>query len=167
MSELFRTGEWICRRGNSCREILDRLLLFGWLLSQRDPIELSCEGVMRQPGIAGLRPCRTSRSIASNRPLAIERANHGVVGNRRPSLKFNRKALRNVSSSIDLLVRSETTSLQILSCGKPNPAALSTVLRCSSVGSNFGMPPACFCSSPISFSIYAIDGAPAQADLGC
>src|SRR5262245_31645833 len=30
----------------------------------------------------------------------------------------------------------------------PNPAALSTVLRCSSVGSNFGMPPACFCSSP-------------------
>src|SRR5262249_51506417 len=112
VSELFRTGEWICRRGNSCREILDRLLLFGWLLSQRDPIELSCEGVMRQPGIAGLRPCRTSRSIASNRPLAIERANHGVVGNHRPSLKFNRKALRNVSSSIDLLVRSETTSLQ-------------------------------------------------------
>ena len=30
-------------------EILDRLLLFGWLLSQRDPIELLCE--MRQPQV--------------------------------------------------------------------------------------------------------------------
>ena len=33
VSELFRTGEWICRRGHRCREVLDRLLLFGWLLS--------------------------------------------------------------------------------------------------------------------------------------
>src|SRR5262249_42411707 len=49
VSELFRTGEWICRRSNRSREALDRILLFGWLLSQRDPIELSCEGVMRQP----------------------------------------------------------------------------------------------------------------------
>src|SRR5439155_18196703 len=46
VSELFRTGEWICGRSDRCREALDRLLLFGWLLSQRDPIELSCEGVM-------------------------------------------------------------------------------------------------------------------------
>ena len=33
VSELFRTGEWICRRGDRWREVLDRLLLFGWLLS--------------------------------------------------------------------------------------------------------------------------------------
>ena len=26
VSELFRTGEWICSRGNSWREVLDRLL---------------------------------------------------------------------------------------------------------------------------------------------
>jgi hypothetical protein len=45
VSELFRTGEWIRRRSNCRREMFDRLLLFGWLLSQRDPIELSCEGV--------------------------------------------------------------------------------------------------------------------------
>src|SRR5438034_7248494 len=44
VSELLRTGEWICRRSNRCGEILDRLLLFGWLLSQRDPIEPLCEG---------------------------------------------------------------------------------------------------------------------------
>jgi hypothetical protein len=36
---------------NRCGEILDRLLLFGWLLSQRDPIELLCEGVMTQPQV--------------------------------------------------------------------------------------------------------------------
>src|SRR6516162_5239752 len=39
VSELFHAREWICRRSNRCREALDRLLLFGWLLSQRDPIE--------------------------------------------------------------------------------------------------------------------------------
>src|SRR6266446_9065645 len=48
MSELVRTGRWICRRSNRRGETLDRLLLFGWLLSQRDPIGLSCEGVMRR-----------------------------------------------------------------------------------------------------------------------
>src|SRR6516165_6466510 len=58
VSELFRTGEWICRRGNRWREVLDRLLLFGWLLSQRDPIELSCEGVMRRPQV-----CSTKYAI--------------------------------------------------------------------------------------------------------
>src|ERR1700751_5123393 len=47
VSELLRTREWVCRPGKRWREVLDRLLLFGWLLSQRDPIELSCEGVMR------------------------------------------------------------------------------------------------------------------------
>src|SRR5215813_8405075 len=57
VSELFRTGEWICRRSNRCREALDRLLLFGWLLSQRDPIELSCEGVMRQPEVCKHQVC--------------------------------------------------------------------------------------------------------------
>src|SRR5215471_6162174 len=57
LSELFRTGEWICRRSNRCREALDRLLLFGWLLSQRDPIELSCEGVMRQPEVCKHQVC--------------------------------------------------------------------------------------------------------------
>src|SRR5262249_29385167 len=31
--------------------MLHRLLLFGWLLSQRDSIELSCEGVMRRPQV--------------------------------------------------------------------------------------------------------------------
>src|SRR6266568_4427407 len=51
VSELFHTGEWICGRSDRCREALDRLLLFGWLLSQRDPIELSCEGVMRRPEV--------------------------------------------------------------------------------------------------------------------
>jgi hypothetical protein len=30
--------------------MFDRLLLFGWLLPQRDSIGLSCEGVMRQAG---------------------------------------------------------------------------------------------------------------------
>jgi hypothetical protein len=34
VSELLRTGEWIRRRGNCRREMFDRLLLFGWLLSQ-------------------------------------------------------------------------------------------------------------------------------------
>src|SRR5262249_11078317 len=48
VSKLFHTREWICCRSNRCREALDRLLLFGWLLSQGDPIELSGEGVMRQ-----------------------------------------------------------------------------------------------------------------------
>src|ERR1700747_426630 len=57
VSELFRTGKWICRRGNRWREFLDRLLLFGWLLSQRDPIELSCEGVMRQPEVCKHQVC--------------------------------------------------------------------------------------------------------------
>src|SRR5262245_8664672 len=57
VSELFRTGEWICRRGNRWREVLDRLLLFGWLLSQRAPIELSCEGVMRQPEVCKHQVC--------------------------------------------------------------------------------------------------------------
>ena len=28
-------------------------IAFGWLLSQRDPIDLSCEGVMRQPEVPG------------------------------------------------------------------------------------------------------------------
>src|SRR5262245_13791055 len=51
VSELFRTGEWICRRSNRSREALDRILLFSWLLSQRDPNELSYEGVMRRPQI--------------------------------------------------------------------------------------------------------------------
>jgi hypothetical protein len=37
--------------------MFDRLLLFGWLLSQRDPIELSCEGVMRQPQVCKHRVC--------------------------------------------------------------------------------------------------------------
>jgi hypothetical protein len=64
VSELFRTGEWICRRSNCRRETFDRLLLFGWLLPQRDPIGLSCEGVMRQAGGA-LR--RLRRGIAFQR----------------------------------------------------------------------------------------------------
>src|SRR6266567_1979760 len=57
VSVLFRTGEWIRRRSNCRREIFDRLLLFGWLLSQRDPIELSCEGVMRQPQVCKHQVC--------------------------------------------------------------------------------------------------------------
>src|SRR6266481_8427073 len=57
VSELFRTGEWICRRTNRRGEILDRLLLFGWLLSQRDPIELLCEGVMRRPQVCKRQVC--------------------------------------------------------------------------------------------------------------
>jgi len=57
VSELFRAGEWICRRSNRCREALDRLFLFGGLLSQRDPIELSCEGVMRQPQVCKHQVC--------------------------------------------------------------------------------------------------------------
>jgi len=57
VSELFRTGEWICRRSNRSREALDRILLFGGLLSQRDPIELSCEGVMRQPEVCKHQVC--------------------------------------------------------------------------------------------------------------
>jgi Bacterial regulatory proteins, luxR family len=32
--------------------MFDRLLLFGWLLPQRDPIGLPCEGVMRRPQVA-------------------------------------------------------------------------------------------------------------------
>jgi hypothetical protein len=55
--ELFRTGEWICRRSNRCGEILDRLLLLGWLLPQRAPIELLCEGVMRQPQVCKHQVC--------------------------------------------------------------------------------------------------------------
>src|SRR5262249_25210574 len=57
VSGLFRTGEWICRRSNRSREALDRILLFGWLLSQRDPIELCCEGVMRQPEVCKHQVC--------------------------------------------------------------------------------------------------------------
>src|ERR1700746_749202 len=58
VSDIFPTRAGICRRGNRWREVLDRLLLFGWLLSQRDPIELSCEGVMRQPQV-----CSTKYAI--------------------------------------------------------------------------------------------------------
>jgi hypothetical protein len=57
MSELFGTSEWICRRSNRCGEILDSLLLCGWLLSQRDSIELLCEGVMRQPQVCKHQVC--------------------------------------------------------------------------------------------------------------
>jgi len=57
VSEIFRTGEWICRRSNHRGEVLDCLLLFGWLLSQRDPIELLCEGVMRQPQVCKHQVC--------------------------------------------------------------------------------------------------------------
>src|SRR5262249_25177600 len=57
VSELFHTREWICRRSNRCREALDRLPLFGWLLSQRDPIELSCEGVMRRSQVCKHQVC--------------------------------------------------------------------------------------------------------------
>ena len=56
-SEHVRTGEWICRRGNRWREVLDRLLLFGWLLSQRGPIELSCESVMRRSQVCKHQVC--------------------------------------------------------------------------------------------------------------
>src|SRR5438132_2680038 len=57
VSVLFRTGEWICRRSNRCGKIFDRLLLFGWPLSQRDSIELLCEGVMRQPQVCKHQVC--------------------------------------------------------------------------------------------------------------
>jgi hypothetical protein len=57
VSELFRTGEWIRRRSNCRREMFDRLLLFGWLLPQRDPIEAPCEGVMRRPQVCKHRVC--------------------------------------------------------------------------------------------------------------
>src|SRR5262249_6911963 len=57
VSELFHTGEWIRRRSNCRREMFDRLLLFGWLLSQRDPIELSCEGVMGRSQLCKHQAC--------------------------------------------------------------------------------------------------------------
>src|SRR6266404_6334528 len=57
VSELFRTGEWIRRRSSCRREMFDRLLLFGWLLPQRDPIGLSCEGVMRRPQVCKHQVC--------------------------------------------------------------------------------------------------------------
>src|SRR6266566_1555631 len=57
VSERFRTGEWIRRRSNCRREMFDRLLLFGWLLPQRDPIGLSCEGVMRRPQVCKHQVC--------------------------------------------------------------------------------------------------------------
>src|SRR6266496_2112831 len=57
VSKLFSTGAWICRRSNRCGEILDRLLLFGWQLSQGDSIELLCEGVMRQPQVRKHQVC--------------------------------------------------------------------------------------------------------------
>jgi hypothetical protein len=57
VSELFRTGGWIRRRSNCRRETFDRLLLFGWLLPQRDSIGLSCEGVMRRPQVCKHRVC--------------------------------------------------------------------------------------------------------------
>jgi hypothetical protein len=56
-SKLFSTGAWICRRSNRCGEILNRLLLFGWQLSQGDSIELLCEGVMRQPQVRKHQVC--------------------------------------------------------------------------------------------------------------
>ena len=57
MPELFHTGKWICRRGDRCGEILHRLLLFSRLLSQRDPVELLCEGVMRKPQVCKHQVC--------------------------------------------------------------------------------------------------------------
>jgi hypothetical protein len=57
VSELFRTGEWIRRRSNCRREMVDGLLLFGWLLPRRDPIEPPCEGVMRRPQVCKHRVC--------------------------------------------------------------------------------------------------------------
>src|SRR5215467_14046009 len=55
--EHFHTGKWICRRGKRCEEILHRLLLFSWLLSQRDSVELLCESVMRQPKVCKHQVC--------------------------------------------------------------------------------------------------------------
>src|SRR5260370_32929042 len=68
VSELFRTGEWIRRRSNCRREMFDRLLLFGWLLSQRDPIEPSCEGVMRRPQVCKHRVCDHSGAMVGGGP---------------------------------------------------------------------------------------------------
>ena len=47
----FCAGEWICRRSNRWRDSPHRLLLSGWPLPQRNPLELLCEGMMRQPQI--------------------------------------------------------------------------------------------------------------------
>ena len=51
VSKLFRAGEWICRRSNRWRDSPHRLLLSRWPLPQRNPLELLCEGIMRQPQI--------------------------------------------------------------------------------------------------------------------
>src|SRR4030095_2956732 len=48
VSELFCPGEWICRRGDYRRATLHRLLLFGSLLSERNPPVLLCEGMMKK-----------------------------------------------------------------------------------------------------------------------
>jgi hypothetical protein len=57
MSEVFYPREWICRRGSRCREAFDRLLLFAWLLSQRDSIELPGEGVMTRSQLCKHQVC--------------------------------------------------------------------------------------------------------------
>jgi hypothetical protein len=72
VSELIRTGEWIRRRSNCRKELFDRLLLFGWLLPQRDPVGLSCEGVMRRPQVCKHQVCDHSggRFGMAHDPLA-------------------------------------------------------------------------------------------------
>jgi hypothetical protein len=50
-------SHWRMDLPNRRGEVLDCLLLFGWLLSQRDPIELLCEGVMRRPQVCKHQVC--------------------------------------------------------------------------------------------------------------
>jgi len=51
-----------------------------------------------------------------------------------PRSSSARNTARSVLASIGLPVRSDTMSWQILSCGKPKPAALSTISRSLAVG---------------------------------
>jgi hypothetical protein len=46
-----RRFKCICRRTNRSNEILDRLLLFGWRLPLRNPLDLVCEGMMKKPQV--------------------------------------------------------------------------------------------------------------------
>src|SRR5262249_23607023 len=57
VSEVFHTREWICHRSSRCREAFDRLLLFAYMLSQRDRIELCGEGVMTPSQVCKYQVC--------------------------------------------------------------------------------------------------------------
>ena len=77
--------------------------------------------------------CERRYCKARSQPPGLLLRGHGQARPEMPSVS--------VSRSMPRPVRDEMTSWQMSACGKPKPDAFSTIWRCSSVGSNRGIPP--------------------------